>query len=51
MCYILEYKICYDVKTDVHNIYVKAKDPTPEALYIYDRVGLAQSVACPPLAR
>ena len=35
MCYILEYKICYDVKTDVHNIYVKAKDPTPEALYIY----------------
>ena len=26
-----KYKICYDIKTDVHNIYAQTKDPTPEA--------------------
>ena len=24
-----KYKICFDVKTGIHNIYVRPKDPTP----------------------
>ena len=28
-----KHKICYDVKTETQNIYVRSKDPTPEAKY------------------